>query len=139
MRKFKRQRSILFILFIIFIAGLILLPHFLAFATTKDTLGELKNTGKIAYGGKEPQADVAIVVGNVVNIVLEVLGLILFVLLIAGGVMWMTSGGDEEQIEKAKNLLSNAIIGLAIIILAYAIVHFVIEKSFNVSTVTPQQ
>ena len=138
MRKFKRQRSILFILFIIFIAGFILLPHFFVFAaktTSPDPLKELESTGKIAYGSA-PQTDVATVIGNVIKIVLEVLGLILFVLLISGGVMWMTSGGDEEQIKKAKNLLSNAIIGLAIIILAYATAHFVTERFSKVPTST---
>ncbi|MFW6110138.1 MAG: hypothetical protein ACOC6Q_01810, partial [Patescibacteria group bacterium] len=59
--------------------------------------------------------------GNVVNAVFVVGGLLLFGYLIFGGFKFMTAGGDEEAVEKAKTMLTNAIIGLIIIATAYFI------------------
>jgi hypothetical protein len=39
--------------------------------------------------------------------------------------MWMTSGGNEERVKKAKQILIAAIIGLVIILSAYAITNFI--------------
>jgi len=52
----------------------------------------------------------------------------LAVFIVYGGAMWMTSGGNEEQIKKAKGMIVNAIIGLVIVLLAYAISSFIIDK-----------
>jgi len=45
--------------------------------------------------------------------------------------MWMTAGGNDEKIEKAKKLISAAVIGLIIVLLAWAIVIFVIGVTNN--------
>jgi len=50
--------------------------------------------------------------------------------------LWMTSGGNEEKIEKAKKILVSSIIGLTIVLAAYAITYFVIDavlKATNAS------
>ncbi len=55
------------------------------------------------------------------------LGIIAVILIIYGGFLWMTSGGDPQKIDKAKTVLKNAVIGLIIIILAFAIVSFILN------------
>ena len=42
------------------------------------------------------------------------------------GFLWMTSSGDETKVTKAKGLMVNAVIGLAIVLAAYAITYFVL-------------
>lgn len=45
--------------------------------------------------------------------------------MIIGGVMWMTASGNEQHVEKAKSLITNAVIGMIIVFSAYAITYFV--------------
>jgi type IV secretory pathway VirB2 component (pilin) len=61
------------------------------------------------------------------------LGLIAVILIIYGGFMWLTAAGNEERISKAKQIISAAIIGLVIILLAAAIVYF-IGQGVNTAT-----
>ena len=73
------------------------------------------------------------IIGNIIQIVLSLLGLIAVVLIIAGGFQWMTSGGNEEKIKGAKKLMGSALVGLVIVILAYAIAAFVIGRLSGVT------
>ncbi len=66
-----------------------------------------------------------VIIGKLIATVLQFVGVIFLILVIAGGVMWMTAGGAEEKITKAKGLIVNAVIGLALIFAAYAITAFV--------------
>jgi hypothetical protein len=78
------------------------------------------------YG--DPQADegtLARTVAQIIRIILGFLGIIFIVLIIYAGLLWMTSAGNEDKIEKAKKIISAAIIGVVIIFLAYAITAFV--------------
>ena len=66
--------------------------------------------------------------GNLVGIILEGIRALLaftgataLVMIIFAGQKWMMAGGNEENIKKAKDLLRNALIGLSISVLAYAI------------------
>jgi amino acid transporter len=70
-------------------------------------------------------------IGQIVSIVLSLLGVIFLVLLIFGGIQWMTAGGNDEQVKKAKNVIIRSIIGLIIILLAYIISVFVITAFSN--------
>ena len=57
------------------------------------------------------------------------LGMIFLILMLYGGYLWMTAAGKEERVTKAKNLITAAIIGVIIVVSAYAISYFVIEKT----------
>ncbi len=72
--------------------------------------------------------DVRTTIARVINVFLGLLGVLAVVLIIYAGFIWMTAGGNEEKVTKAKQFIINAIIGLAIILSAYAIVSFVINK-----------
>jgi hypothetical protein len=83
-------------------------------------------------------------ISQVITIVLSVLGVIFLALMIYGGILWMTAAGNEEKVKKAKELITEAIIGLAIVLAAYAISYFVLNQlvsasliSSNTSTSTP--
>ena len=73
------------------------------------------------------------VIGKVVKIVISFLGLIAAVIIIIGGFQWMTSGGNEEKIAGAKKLMINGLIGMVLVILAYAIASFVISSLSKVT------
>lgn len=65
-------------------------------------------------------------VGKVIKAVLATVGTIFFVLTIYAGFLWMTASGNEEQVEKAKNIIKAAIIGLVICLASYGITNFVV-------------
>jgi len=59
--------------------------------------------------------------GNVVKVILGLAGLVFFVLLVLGGIKYITSGGDPKAVEGAKKTLTSALGGFILIVLAYLI------------------
>ncbi|MBI5077642.1 hypothetical protein HZB94_04660 [Candidatus Falkowbacteria bacterium] len=93
----------------------------------KDATQVLKDTGTVAYGTADaPQ--LLPMIGNIIKILLTLLGVIFLILVVYAGFMWMTAGGDKEKVEKAQDILKRAVIGLAITLAAYAISDFVISN-----------
>lgn len=72
-----------------------------------------------------PDPYVQEMVVNFVKWVLGFLGLVSVIMIIYGGYRYLTAGGNEESVEKAKTVIKNAIIGLMIVLLSYAIALFV--------------
>lgn len=62
------------------------------------------------------------------SIALYAIGAISVIMIIWGGLRYITSGGDNKKITDAKNTILYAIIGLIIAVLAYAIIQFVLES-----------
>ena len=60
-------------------------------------------------------------VGDIIAIVLSFVGVIFFGLVIYAGILWMTARGNEEQVTKAKKIMMDASIGLAVTLAAYII------------------
>ncbi len=73
------------------------------------------------------------IVGSIINIILGFLGIVLLLLILYAGFLWMTAGGNTEQIEKARAFISNSIIGLIIVVAAFAISNFVLSSLVNVT------
>jgi hypothetical protein len=65
--------------------------------------------------------------GMTINTALSLLGVVFLVLTVYGGITWMTAEGDETKVEKAKKTITQAVIGLVIVLAAYAISLFVIN------------
>ena len=61
------------------------------------------------------------IIGTIVGAALAFLGIVFFILMIMGGFTWMTSMGNEQSAAKAKDIIMAAVIGLVIVLLAYAI------------------
>lgn len=72
--------------------------------------------------------DASSIVGTVVNILSIVVGVIAVIYIIIGGVKYVTSSGDANNITAAKNTIMYAIVGLVIVALAQVIVKFVLHK-----------
>jgi len=71
--------------------------------------------------------DIRLIIANIIRAALGLIGIVLVVLLIYAGYLWMTAGGNDEQIGQAKNIIRNAAIGLAIILSAYSIVAYIMN------------
>lgn len=67
-------------------------------------------------------------ISSIIRVALGFLGVIAVVIILLGGFKWMTSGGNEEKVKKAKGLIFQGIIGLVIVLSSYAIASFVITS-----------
>jgi hypothetical protein len=74
-------------------------------------------------------------IASIINVALGLLGVIALVIILAGGFEWMTAGGNEEKTTEARKRIIAGVIGLAIILSAYAIAQFVL-RSLSTATGT---
>ena len=94
-------------------------PVFAGKPTLKDASGY---TQTVAQGaGVGDKTDIKVVISSVIKTGLSIVGLLFFILIFYGGFNWMAARGNEQQIEKSKNTVIAAFIGLAIVLGAYAI------------------
>ena len=97
----------------------------------KELRNAMKETREVAGypGGKTAEPTrLPKMIGQIISIVLSFVGVIFMILLIYGGFLWMTAGGNEEHIKKAKGILKNATIGLIIALSAYGITYFIVQR-----------
>lgn len=76
-------------------------------------------------------------IGIIVNTLLFFVGIAAVIAIIIGGIMYTTSGGDSAGVNKAKNTILYAVIGLIVAIAAYAIINFVLGM-FNAASAQQQ-
>lgn len=72
--------------------------------------------------------DPRIIVAKIIRVALGFLGTVALLLILYGGYLWMTAVGNEEQIDKAKKVLTQAAIGLVIILSAFSITQFILNR-----------
>ena len=77
--------------------------------------------------------DIGRLITSGINLVIIVAGILVFVYLVWGGIQWLTSGGDKGHVEEARNKITHALIGLAIIAAAWALSQ-IITTFFGVNT-----
>ena len=70
-------------------------------------------------------------VAGVVNIVLGFLGILATLIILWGGFKWMTSQGNSDSIDDAKKMIGAGVVGLVIILTAYAVSRFVLQSLAN--------
>ena|SRR3989304_3423710 len=80
---------------------------------------------------KGAKADVPVIIGRVVNIILTFSGIIVLVLFIYGGWLIMTSAGNADKIKRGRAVLLQTTIGIVIILASYAITDYILT---NLST-----
>ncbi len=117
------------LIFVVIVIILILPVFVLAQNPSLDLLEQVGSE----KGPYQATSDVTIstVLGTAVNAFLSLLGVIFIGLMVYGGYMWMTARGEEEKAVKAKDIIREAIIGLIIVIGAYAIWAFVFYYVIN--------
>jgi len=82
---------------------------------------------EIGLGNRDPRE----IAASIINVALGFLGIVAVVIILLGGFKWMTAGGGEDKVAEAKKLIGAGIIGLVIILAAWGIAKFVIEKLYT--------
>lgn len=93
-----------------------------------NQLNSVANEAGITSGNTLPQ-----IIGTIINVVLGFMGIVLLFYVILAGWEWMSAGGDDKGVTTAKTRIKNAVIGLVIIVSAYAISNFVIGQLANLT------
>lgn len=101
--------------------SLVFIGILVVFAVPMVVFGQAENYD-IALGTKTP-TEIAV---TIINWFLTLLALVAVVLLIYGGFVWMTAGGNPEKVKKAKKILVSTGIGLLIILSSWGIVQYVL-------------
>ena len=79
--------------------------------------------------------NVVLVIRAIIRFILLVAFVLAFIMLLIGGIRWITAGGDEKGVAAARNMITAALIGLVIVLIAYALIRLV-EIFFNVNIIT---
>ncbi len=118
------------------VAATALLVPMMALAVTNPF--ETANTmvGNVATNaGIQQQSDLPTMVGKIINIVLGFIGILLLGYILFAGFTYMTAGGDSKKVDTAVAMIKNAVIGLLIVVAAFAISNFVLSSLINVTKV----
>lgn len=83
--------------------------------------------------------DIRATIASIIRVAMGLLGIVAVVIILIGGFTWMTAGGNEEKVGEAKKWLFAGVIGLAIILVSYALATFVINSLVNATTGTGVQ
>ncbi|MBU1178112.1 pilin [Patescibacteria group bacterium] len=106
----------------------LLVPAAVDASTNSDPLKVLNETAK--QSGQTSSRDLPEVVGNIIQWVLGIVGIVLLVMFVYGGVLYATSAGNEDKVDTAKKVMLYAIIGVIIIALAFVLTRYIISALF---------
>lgn len=99
----------------LFLTGLIILSYPVSVLAATELSNPLGTT------------DIRVLAGNIIKAILGLSGVAALVMFIWGGVQWIISGGKKETVEKGKQTLLWAALGLCFIFIAYALLYSFLE------------
>jgi heme/copper-type cytochrome/quinol oxidase subunit 2 len=74
----------------------------------------------------EQNTDINTLIGTIINAIMGIVGSLALAMFIYGGFTWMTAAGANEKVQKGKDILIWATVGLIVIFSSYALVYFVL-------------
>lgn len=84
--------------------------------------------GQVTKGSGLESGDLSTLEGSaglIIKAALSLVGTIFLILTVYAGILWMTAGGREEQVEKSGKIIKASVIGLFIVMSSYAITYFI--------------
>ncbi len=120
-------KKIFVVVFSFFVGFFIVSSPFLVLA--KNTINDADAfLGKTVGPTGVSQEDLSSRFGNIIRGALQLVGVAFLVLMVYGGFRWMTARGDAGQIDTAKETIIAAIIGLIVVVSAYALTQFITSR-----------
>lgn len=93
-------------------------------ASAKSEINKGINSTGTQTGGKKLDTTIK----TIVNVMLFIIGALSVIMIIVGGIRYVTSTGDSSRVKAAKDTVMYAVVGLLVALFAYAIVNFVVDK-----------
>lgn len=75
---------------------------------------------------------------NTLGVFTIVGGLMFILYFVLGGISWISSGGEQDKVEKAKKQMTNGVIGLIIVVTAYGII-FIVSAVLGFDILNPAE
>lgn len=72
-------------------------------------------------------SDPRLIIGNIIQAILSIVGSLALLMFVYGGVIWITSFGEAKRVDKGKMIVTWAVLGLALIAASYVLVNAVIQ------------
>lgn len=131
MARDKKKFILIGVFICLFVFSFLLIHEVKAVESKITPPGTLSTDAFLGYAGfnfsfdMQEGQDIRLYVVNLIKIVLTLVGFGFFILIFIGGYMWLTAAGNEENIKKAKAIITKAIVGFTIILVSYALAVFV--------------
>ena len=113
------KRRLVLLAFVLLVCFSLSLPACLAQNSPADSLNQTRNASEL------PAGDVPSYLGQIIGIALSLSGSIFLLLVIYGGFLIMTSGGNQERYDKGRKTIYWAVVGILLIGASYAITSFI--------------
>ena len=95
---------------------------------TRVAAMKINTLEKDDFGDDGSDVNLGATIGRIIQAVVGMLGLACVVIIIIGGINYMTSSGDAGKVKKAKDTILYGVIGMVICVLAFAITTFIINS-----------
>ena len=79
--------------------------------------------------------NIAVIIQGIIRFILIAAFVIAFIMLLVGGIRWILAGGDEKAVASARGTITAALIGLVIVLVAFALIRLV-EIFFGISIIS---
>ena len=112
------------------IGGFMSLPAVSNHALALDVGLEDGSMDALDLGDEDPRT----IIARIINMAMLFLGIIAVVIILAGGFKWMTAGGNEDKVSEAKKLMSAGIVGIVIVLAAWGIANFILDRLVDATT-----
>lgn len=119
------------VVFLVSVVGVHLSSQAPALAQTRESV---TNVETVATRAGVNNTSIYTIIGRVIYVFLSLLGLILLGYMLYAGYLWMTAGENPENVERARTMIKNAIIGLFIIGASFAITSFILARLSEISS-----
>ncbi len=120
----KLAQNKLFVVAMMLVVSAMFVVPALAAGTSTDIFGIDKVEEDMPLG----KQDFVTTITSLINVLLGLLGVVAVVIILIAGFKWMTAGGNDDKVSEARKMLFAGIIGLAIILSAWAIARFVLVQ-----------
>lgn len=119
-------------MFAVFVFGVTLATPVFSAPQGPNIAERLSTTGDEAgFKTGTNETGVSTIVGRVINAATSLVGVIFVAQMVYAGYLWMTAAGESEQVKKAQQLIRRSIIGLAIILSAWAVTFAVLTRLYQ--------
>lgn len=127
MKKILRNKTIFSIFSLAILLNMAIIGQPVKAANSSLT-DAFKNADSVAStSGYESNTDLNTVLGKGIMALLSLVGIVFMIFIIYAGFTWMTAAGNEQRADKAKESLKQSVLGLIVVLFAYAITYFLIN------------